>query len=56
MKRDIILIGMNARYSHTNPAVRYLKTYAKRDEVKVREYTINNDMEKVFTVSPTDRM
>ena len=49
MKRDIILIGMNARYSHTNPAVRYLKTYAKREEVKIREYTINNDMEKVFS-------
>ena len=49
MTRDIILIGMNARYSHTNPAVRYLKTYAKREEVKIREYTINNDMEKVFS-------
>lgn len=45
--KKILLIGLNAKYSHTNPAIRSLAQYAAREEVELREYTINEPIERV---------
>lgn len=49
MNDKILLIGINAKYSHTNPAIRYLKNYCGEDRIEIREYTINNDMDMVLS-------
>ena len=41
----ITLVGINAKFAHTNPAIRLLKRYAGRDEVDIAEFTINMDWE-----------
>ena len=45
---NIVLVGINAKYAHTNPAVRYLQQYCGDPDVHIAEYTINMDMETVF--------
>jgi len=44
----ILLVGINAKYAHTNPAIRYLKNYAGLREVEIAEYTINMPLEQVY--------
>ncbi len=49
MKKKLILVSLNARYSHVNPAPYYLKT-AVRDtdfEIIIKNYTIKSDTEKI---------
>lgn len=56
MNRNILLIGINARYIHSNPAVYSLKAYADRYypdrpdgcEVTVAEYTINQSADFIL--------
>ncbi|MEN1761005.1 B12-binding domain-containing radical SAM protein [Anoxynatronum sibiricum] len=46
---NIILTAINARYVHTNLAVRYLNTRLKNAfEVSVVEYTINHDYQEIL--------
>ena len=45
---NIVLVGINAKYAHTNPAIRYLQQYCGDPDVHIAEYTINMDMETVF--------
>lgn len=43
-KNKIILVSMDAKYIHTNLAIRYLKTYCNKIEnidIDIKEYTIN---------------
>ncbi len=39
----VLLTAINAKYIHSNPAIYYLKSYAKeyRDNIELAEYTIN---------------
>ena len=43
MKQKILLVAINAKYIHSNPAVYSLYAYAKewQDEIEIVEYTIN---------------
>lgn len=45
-----LLIAINSKYIHSNLAVYYLYSYAKeyKDNVRVLEYTINQQVEKIF--------
>ena len=47
----VILTGINAKYIHTNLAIRYLSEYAKdkvKSEIHLAEYTINNREEQIL--------
>ncbi len=44
----ILLVGVNAKYAHTNPAIRYLKNAAASEDVEIAEYTVNMPLEQVF--------
>ena len=40
-----LLVGINSKYIHSNPAIHYLKEYAGReyeDCIELAEYTINH--------------
>jgi len=43
LKKKILLIGINARWTHSNPALFYLRTYVKdlNYDIQISEYTIN---------------
>lgn len=46
-----LLIGINSKYIHSNPAIHYLKEYAGKeyeDSVELAEYTINQLKEEVL--------
>lgn len=45
-----LLVGLNAKYIHSNLAVHYLKANAKeyREYVEIAEYTINNHLEDIM--------
>ncbi len=45
----IILVALNAKYTHTNIAIRYLRECVKNDfpSVEVREFTINEPIERI---------
>ena len=45
----ILLVAINAKYIHSNPAVYSLKAYAKEYEAhtEIAEYTINHSVERV---------
>ncbi len=53
---NILLVGVNAKYIHSNPAIYSLKMYAKkhcnsckeRDEVEIVEYTINQSRDFIL--------
>ncbi len=49
-KRRILLVGLNARYHHTNLALRYLKRYCRGCPVEIllAEYTVNSDAEQIL--------
>lgn len=46
----LLLVAINAKYIHSNPAVYSLKSYADqyRDNIKIVEYTINNSEEDII--------
>ncbi len=47
----IVLVAINAKYIHSNPAVYSLKAYAgdNRNEIEIAEYTINNRREDIIS-------
>lgn len=49
-KMKIVLTGINAKYIHTNLAIRYLKAYASeyKDNIILKEFTINNYMDDIL--------
>ena len=51
MNFSFLLVGINAKYIHSNPAIRSLKAYAGADLDKyigISEYTINNHREDIL--------
>lgn len=49
---EVLLSSLNAKYIHTNLAIRYLKAYCKDIEdinIKIQEFTINDSMEKIVS-------
>ncbi|MDD6194889.1 MAG: B12-binding domain-containing radical SAM protein [Lachnospiraceae bacterium] len=50
MKGKILLVAINAKYIHSNPAVYSLYSYAKewRESIEVVEYTINQKQEEIL--------
>lgn len=38
----ILLAAINARYTHTNLAIRYIKAYCSNYNINIKEYTIND--------------
>ena len=34
-----VLGGVNAKFAHTNPAIRYLQQYCGQEQVQIAEYT-----------------
>ena len=45
----ILLVAVNAKYIHSNPAVHSLKAHAKeyKEHIEIAEYTINHSVERV---------
>lgn len=51
MSFHFLLVGINAKYIHSNPAIRSLKAYAGNeftDYINISEYTINNHREDIL--------
>ena len=46
--KKIVLVGVNAKFAHTNPAIRYLQQYCGREQVQIAEYTINMEAKQVY--------
>ncbi len=48
--KKVLLTGINAKYIHSNLAIRYLQKYCKAyaDHIQVVEYTINNHYDHVL--------
>ena len=44
-----LLVGINSKFSHTNLAIRLLQKYASSDDVKIAEYTINEQKQQVLS-------
>ena len=46
----ILLVAINAKYIHTNPAVYLLRANAGRfrKDVKIREFTINQSLDDIL--------
>lgn len=46
----VLLVGVNAKYIHSNPAIYGLKAYAKEygKDVEIAEYTINHRLETIL--------
>lgn len=47
-----LLVGINAKYIHSNPAIYSLRAYAGaeyRDNIEIAEYTINNRREEILS-------
>lgn len=47
---NILLTTLNAKFTHSNLALRYLRAYSRRDfpGLRVQEYNINQDLQLVF--------
>jgi len=47
----VSLVGINSKYMHTSLALRYLKMYAKNQNItcELHEFTINNDYNKILS-------
>ena len=46
-----LLVGINAKYIHSNPAIYSLRAYAGeefRENIELAEYTINNRKEEIL--------
>lgn len=50
MAKKVLLVGINAKYIHTNLAIRSLQANAGkwRSQVEICEYTINHQREEIF--------
>ncbi|MDF2841281.1 MAG: coproporphyrinogen oxidase [Clostridia bacterium] len=51
MKKKCLLIGVNAKYVHTNLAVRYLKSYCRKNQyhnVELKEFSINDNFDNIL--------
>jgi radical SAM superfamily enzyme YgiQ (UPF0313 family) len=50
MKKKCTLIGINAKYIHTNLAIRYLKSYCseKYDNIDILEFSINDSLGNIL--------
>lgn len=50
METEILLVAINAKYIHSNPAVYSLKSYAGAygDKIDIAEYTINNRVDDIL--------
>ena len=48
--KKILLVALNAKYIHSNPAVYCLKTYAVsyQDQIEIAEYTINQQTDDIL--------
>ena len=47
---NIVCTTLNAKYIHTNLAIRYLKAYASPDfDIKLSEYTIKDPIINIVT-------
>ena len=47
-----LLVGINSKYIHSNPAIHYLKEYAGKeyeDSIELAEYTINQRGEEILS-------
>ena len=51
MKKKILLIGINARWTHSNPALYYLRTYVNDldYDIQICEYTINQTFMEIMS-------
>ena len=45
----VLLVGINAKYIHSNLAIRYLKEYVKEDHIQIdiKEFTINQSVDHI---------
>ena len=50
MKKNCLLIGINAKYIHTNLAVRYLKAYCNKQyqSIELKEFSINDHLDHIL--------
>ena len=50
MKKNCLLIGINAKYIHTNLAIRYLKAYCNKQyqSIALKEFSINDSLDNVL--------
>jgi radical SAM superfamily enzyme YgiQ (UPF0313 family) len=50
MERKCLLIGVNAKYIHTNLAVRYLKAFCenKYSSIELKEFSINDHLDNIL--------
>ena len=50
MKKECLLIGINAKYIHTNLAIRYLKAYCNKTYPYIRymEFSINDNLDNIL--------
>ncbi len=50
MIKKIVLASVNAKFSHTNLAIRYIKAAAGqfKEQITLKEYTINNNMDEII--------
>ena len=44
----IVLVALNARFSHSNPALMYLKACAPDDDIKILSLTINDPIDRLM--------
>lgn len=53
----IILVGINARYTHSNLAIYYIKKFCEKynSQIEIKEYTINSNQEKIIDDMITDK-
>lgn len=45
-----VLIALNARYAHSSLALRYLKRYNQKFDITLKEFSINDSMEHMYSV------
>lgn len=43
-----LLIGINAKYSHQNLAIHYIKEYCKEFDLEIMEFNINQSIESIY--------
>ncbi|MDO5027956.1 MAG: DUF4080 domain-containing protein [Bacillota bacterium] len=44
----ILLAGINAKYSHQNLAIAYIKNYLKKENVKTIDFNINQNLDDIY--------
>lgn len=45
----ILLVGINAKFVHTNLAIKYIKAYCRRFDISLKEYTVNDSIHNVMS-------